>query len=130
MIWTGFFLLGEQRAKFRMEFNPNKNEWVEFPDWLRSALEDYIEQNPQTFRTMVIPPRIITPSLETPFIDVESLDDREDLKEAGDLVLVAGMRNMSNLVETMLWLESQGVIGVIRVEQIVEPADENMQIIF
>lgn len=126
MIWIGFFILGEVRKKFRMEFNAYKNEWVELPVWLRQALEVYLEENAVPWRTMVVPPRTIMPSLETPFIDPDSFEDSEDMQEMGDLIEVAGAANMANLLQTMLWLETQGVVIITRTEQLVENPYERL----
>ena len=64
MIWFGALILYGKRVKFMIEFNAHKNEWVEFPLWLREQLEQYLATNRETPMSYLIPRFRYRPRIE------------------------------------------------------------------
>ena len=109
MIWTGIYILGGLKRKFRIEFNAYKNEWVQFPNWLRSALTDFIDEYGVAFGSVIRPQYPVNPTLEPePVGGIANLTSDPEFSQ--------GKMNLTVFVETMLWLESQRIINVSNVE--------------
>ena len=109
MIWTGIYILGGLRRKFRIEFNVYKNEWVEFPNWLQSALTDFIDEFGVTFGSVIRPQYPVNPTLEPePVGGIANL--------TSDPTFSQGKMNLTEFMETMQWLESQRVISLSNIE--------------
>ena len=107
MIWIGTYIVKGLRRKFRIEFNAYKNEWVEFPDWLRESLQSYIDGNPQPFDSVVIPSFLVAPTLDPlPLIELEPEDEGEDPE------FVTGVNSLHILYEVMWWLQDNNVIKI------------------
>ena len=107
MIWFGALILYGKRVKFMIEFNAHKNEWVEFPLWLREQLEQYLATNRETPMSYLIPRFRYRPRIEVfPPDDIDLDDD--------DPVFAAGIDNCIVFMQTMRWFEDNGVIELYK----------------
>jgi hypothetical protein len=135
MIWIGIYIFGGVKRRFRIEFNAYKNEWVEFPDWLRVALDNFIalmgNGDDVFFNAVETPTFLVTASLDP--LPLSDFDFSEEDSDEIDEVFIAGINSCHTLNNVMLWVEGLGGIKLnktngIETTYILPQSEDNQKI--